>query len=121
MTVLVGSSSDHSNEHVTVSHAVRQQSGDIVSMIVSMDYPVNDAAYINEVRQADLVLSSADNLQALSEKLEFDVYLTPLRQCDLGYFISARQQGIGTLCLLTQISIPCVLNHGNPFWQDMAE
>lgn len=120
LTVLVGNSGDRSNEHVLALHQVAQHFGQQVQVVVPMGYPDNNAAYIKEVTHAARKLFPAGHCQILRERLGFDEYQQLIARCDVGYFLFPRQQGIGTLCLLIQAGVPCVLSRQNPFWQDMV-
>lgn len=119
LTILLGNSGDRSNNHLAALTEIHQRLGDKVRIIVPMGYPANNESYIQQVEQHGKRLFSAENLQILREPLAFAYYQQILTACDLGYFNAERQQGIGTICLLIQLSIPCVLHPKNPFCVDM--
>lgn len=84
-----------------------------------MIYPAGNDAYIAVVRTKGERCFPASHRQILTEPLAFSDYLALLYQCDAGYFLFHRQQGIGTLSLFIQLGLPFVLSRQNPFCQDL--
>ncbi len=119
-TFLLGNSGDPTNCHCQALQQLADKFGQAIKVIVPMGYPQNNQPYIDRVRACAQRLFTAGQVQLLTESLPFTDYLRLLEQCDAGYFIFQRQQGIGTLSLLLVNNIPVILSRNNLFWQDMV-
>lgn len=119
LTFLVGNSGNPSNRHCQALRNIYRQFGSEVRLVLPMSYPIGNHVYVARVQAEAERYFLGDNLQILTERLEFNDYVGLLGQCDAGYFLFRRQQGIGTLSLLLQLRLPFVLSRKNPFWQDL--
>ncbi|WP_373778449.1 TDP-N-acetylfucosamine:lipid II N-acetylfucosaminyltransferase [Glaesserella sp.] len=118
-TILLGNSGDVSNRHIQALTQIKRQLGNHVHIIIPMGYPANNQPYIDKVKAHAHSLFSVERIELWEENIDFEQYSLLLKRCDLGYFMFRRQQGIGTICLLTQLNIPVVLHRDNPFSLDM--
>lgn len=119
VTVLLGNSGDRSNRHLSALAQIKQALGGQVRIIVPMGYPANNRGYIEKVKREAAKFFPQNAIEILDETIDFERYLEILTRCDVGYFNFERQQGIGTICQLTQLNIPIVLRRENPFTADM--
>ncbi|MBE2899044.1 TDP-N-acetylfucosamine:lipid II N-acetylfucosaminyltransferase [Pasteurellaceae bacterium 20609_3] len=119
LTILLGNSGDPTNRHLEALDAIQSAVGDAARVIIPMGYPEHNQAYIEHVRERANALFASNVVTILEEKLAFSDYLNLLQRCDVGYFNFARQQGVGTICLLIDMNIPLVLHPSNPFCLDM--
>lgn len=120
LTLLLGNSGDPANRHCQALTQIAQRFGDEVTVIIPMGYPENNQEYIAKVSSHASQLFVAGQVEIITEKLTFEAYLKVVDRCQLGYFIFARQQGVGTLSLLIDKNIPFVISRKNPFWRDLA-
>lgn len=119
LTILLGNSGDPSNRHPDGLALIKQQFGSDVRVLVPIGYPTNNQTYVDRVRKQAEHLFADGQVEILTDKLPFESYIELLSHCDLACFLFERQQGIGTICLLTQLKIPVILARHNPFCLDM--
>lgn len=120
LTVLVGNSGDRSNRHVEALRTIRGQFGPETRVLIPFGYPPDNEAYARVVRAEAHRLFRSRNVRMLGRQLALDDYAALLAECDLGYFLAPRQQGIGTLSLLIRQGVPFVLSRDNTFTRDLT-
>lgn len=121
LTVLIGNSGDASNRHVTALRAVRERFGAQTRVVLPCGYPAGNETYLREIRAEAHRLFPPGNVRLLTDLLDYRQYADLLAECDLGYLIFRRQQGIGTLSMLIRAQVPFVLSQDNPFLRDLTE